>query len=117
VLRLVSVAALAWPSGVGGSMNVKGAGLLVGLGVCLQLVACGEWTCAAYCLTEYSCTTNGTSTTNAKLVVSSGSDAARAFTRLVGQCASAHAYLVVGATCQDGKLVTAPAAIANACGH
>jgi hypothetical protein len=73
------------------------------------------WSCAAYCVTEYHCVTNGDSTWDAELVDSVGVTAADAFTALAKQCKSPVARLVTHFECTDGHNETTGATLASSC--
>ena len=73
-----------------------------------------DWSCAAYCVTSYSCSSNGDSSIKYRLVTSEGRSAATAFTALVGECSGSN-MLATYADCTDGKYVATGASLASSC--
>jgi hypothetical protein len=73
------------------------------------------WTCAAYCVLEYNCTSNGDSTWRSLLKVSKGDTAAASFKALVEQCNNAVERLVTHFECTGGKDISSGATIESSC--
>jgi hypothetical protein len=74
-----------------------------------------DWSCAAYCVTEYHCTTNGDSSWKSESITSDGATAAEAFRKLSGQCSDAVTSLVTHMQCASGKYVAEGATVATSC--
>jgi hypothetical protein len=73
-----------------------------------------QWTCAAYCPGDISCSSNGTSTVNTTLVTSSGTTAAEAFTKLDDTCGR---RVVATVSCRDGHIEDELASVGSSCGQ
>jgi hypothetical protein len=74
------------------------------------------WTCAAFCLTEASCSSGGESTWRMNPLQGAGQTAAAAYGQLVKACPAAGS-LVAHARCSKGALEIAAAPLAAVCGH
>jgi hypothetical protein len=91
------------------------------LSLALSSVAAGcasrtGWTCAAHCITEYSCQSNGDSSWESELVTSAGPTAASAYQALTKQCKQSSTMLVTHMDCTGGGYEPDGASIATACG-
>jgi hypothetical protein len=78
--------------------------------------AARDWTCAAYCITQYHCVSNGDSTWNATVLTSRGDSAATAFKQLADQCTTPVDRLVTHFDCTGGKAESIGATVASSCG-
>ena len=99
--------------------KVMVAGLAMGAFLCSASAAgcdmgsSGSYSCAAYCLASYECSSDGDSSWETNLVTSECDTAAEAFEALVSQCNTSIA--VAGAHCSQGRLVRTPAVLSEVC--
>ena len=75
------------------------------------------YSCAAYCVSEFECSSDGDSKWAMKLLTGEGPTAASAYQQLAEACPQGGSRLVANARCLDGKLEVAPAPLASSCGH
>jgi hypothetical protein len=73
-----------------------------------------NWTCAAFCLGDYHCTSEGDSSWNLRAVTSEAPTAAAAYVALARQCTT-NSDLVAGGRCNGGRMEWHPAPMAHVC--
>lgn len=71
-----------------------------------------SWSCAAKCVTSYSCRSSGDSTMKWRDLAGSGSSAAAAFREVTAACTDT---VHITAACLDGKFIGTEATLQNAC--